>query len=186
MLEIEQIFIKILNMSLNASFVVIAVLFLRLLFKKLPKKYSYVLWLIVFLRFLWPFTLESMVSLIPITSEPITQERLTDVTSKVRSERPIDSSTVTKQVDTYNSSYKDAQSNTIAYVDVDISNTPNYVEIASLIWLGIGLLLFTVSVVRLIKLKMKLSTATLINEQYDRVYETDQIISPFIIGIIKP
>lgn len=195
MLEIEQIFIKILNMSLNASFVIIAVLFLRLLFKKLPKKYSYVLWLIVFLRFLWPFTFESMVSLIPITSEPITQERLTDVTAKVRSERPIYSSTVTKQVDTYNTSYNDAQSKVIAPVDVDISsstnyvdisNTPNYVEVASIIWLGIGLLLITVSVVRLIKLNMKLNTATLINEQYDRVYETDQISSPFIIGIIRP
>lgn len=186
MLEIEQIFIKILNMSLNASFVIIAVLFLRLLFKKLPKKYSYVLWLIVFLRFLWPFTLESVVSLLPVTSEPITHERLTDITSKVLNDRPIDSTAVTKQANTHNTSYNDAQSKVIAPVDVDISSSLNYVEVASIIWLGIGLLLITVSVVRLIKLNMKLNTATLINEQYDRVYETDQISSPFIIGIIRP
>lgn len=60
-----HIFPTILNMTLSASCAGIVVLLLRALLKKVPAGYFYALWLMVFLRFLCPFSLESALSLIP-------------------------------------------------------------------------------------------------------------------------
>ena len=46
----EKVFLSILNMSLTAGIIVIAVLIIRLFLKKLPKKYSYFMWSVVGFR----------------------------------------------------------------------------------------------------------------------------------------
>lgn len=184
MTEIEQIFVKILNMSLNAGLVVVVILFLRHFFKKIPKKYSYLLWIIVFLRFLWPFTVESVVSLLPAKSDPITYEKLANVmpyTEPAKSANRIE----IENMDNINTPNFDEGNGTIIN-HVYPTNRPNYVLIASLIWVIIGLLLLSVSIIKLGKLLMKLRTATLAGKPNERIYETDQISSPFIIGIIHP
>lgn len=60
-----EIFIKLINLSLSASWLVLAVLLLRLCLKKTPKWITCVLWGIVALRLVMPFTFESSLSLIP-------------------------------------------------------------------------------------------------------------------------
>jgi len=64
-------FIGILNMSISASFVTLIVIFIRLLIKNAPKKYAYMLWVVVFFRFIVPFTIQMPVSVVPIVSQPI-------------------------------------------------------------------------------------------------------------------
>lgn len=59
----EMLFLKILNMSLTASYVIIAVLLIRLLLKRAPKKYSYLLWAIVLFRLVCPVSISSELSL---------------------------------------------------------------------------------------------------------------------------
>ena len=61
----SQLFIKIVNMSISAGWIVLAVLFLGVLLKKAPKWVKPLLWGIVGLRLLLPFPLQSIVSLIP-------------------------------------------------------------------------------------------------------------------------
>ena len=61
----SHLFIKIVNMSISAGWIVLAVLFLRVLLKKAPKWVKPLLWGIVGLRLLLPFPLQSIVSLIP-------------------------------------------------------------------------------------------------------------------------
>ena len=61
------IFIKLLNMSISASWIVLAVLILRLLLKKAPKWIMVALWGVVALRLVLPFSIESAFSLIPST-----------------------------------------------------------------------------------------------------------------------
>ncbi len=62
----EALFLKILNMSISATFLVVAVLFLRLLFKKrVPKWINVLLWGIVAVRLVVPFSVESRFSLMP-------------------------------------------------------------------------------------------------------------------------
>jgi len=61
----SEFFLKIVNMSISASWIVLAVLLLRLLLKKAPKWITVLLWGIVAVRLICPFTIESVMSLIP-------------------------------------------------------------------------------------------------------------------------
>lgn len=61
----EQLFMMVLNMSITASYVIVIVIAARLLMRKQPKIYSYLLWAVVFLRLVCPYSIESMYSLIP-------------------------------------------------------------------------------------------------------------------------
>ena len=63
----DMLFIKVLNMSISASWLVLAVLVLRLVLKKAPKWVSVLLWGFVAIRLLLPVSLESVFSLIPNT-----------------------------------------------------------------------------------------------------------------------
>ena len=65
-------FLSIVNMSISASWIVLAVLLLRLLLKKAPKWITVLLWGIVAIRLICPFSIESVMSLIP-SAETITK-----------------------------------------------------------------------------------------------------------------
>lgn len=60
-----DLFLAVLNMSISAAWVLLAVLILRLIFKKAPKRITVLLWCIVGLRLIMPFSVESIFSLIP-------------------------------------------------------------------------------------------------------------------------
>ncbi len=64
----SEIFIKILNMSITASYIVLAILLLRLAFRKAPKWIMCLMWSFVALRLIFPFSIESSFSLIPSAS----------------------------------------------------------------------------------------------------------------------
>ena len=59
----EAVFSKFLDMSLTAAYVIVAILLIRLLLKKAPKKYSYALWLVAAFRLICPVSIESAFSL---------------------------------------------------------------------------------------------------------------------------
>ncbi len=71
----SDIFIKILNMSITASWVVLAVLLLRLIFKKAPKWIMCAMWGLVAIRLVCPFSFESRLSIIP-SAEPIQSDAI--------------------------------------------------------------------------------------------------------------
>ena len=62
-----ELFLNIVNMSVSAGWIVLAVMILRLLLKKAPKWTSVLLWGIVAFRLICPFSIESALSLIPST-----------------------------------------------------------------------------------------------------------------------
>ena len=61
----NELFLKIINMSISASWLVLAVLILRFVLKKAPKWINVLLWGIVAIRLICPFSFESALSLIP-------------------------------------------------------------------------------------------------------------------------
>ena len=61
----SEVFLKIVNMSVSASWIVLAILLLRLLLKKAPKWITVLLWGVVAIRLICPFSIESVMSLIP-------------------------------------------------------------------------------------------------------------------------
>lgn len=62
---LEQVFLKVMDMSLAASMVIVIVFIIRFFLKRFPKYISYMLWSVVLFRLLCPAALESEVSLIP-------------------------------------------------------------------------------------------------------------------------
>ena len=74
----EAVFLKLVNMSITASYLVLAVIALRLVFRKAPKWIFCVLWGMVALRLICPFSLESVLSLIPAAPMAHIRERRKD------------------------------------------------------------------------------------------------------------
>ena len=60
---VEPAFLQLFNMSITASYVILAVLLVRLLFRRLPKRYSYALWAVVAFRLLCPVSIGSFLSI---------------------------------------------------------------------------------------------------------------------------
>ena len=71
----QAVFLKLLNMSITASWLVLAVIVLRLVFKKAPKSFRVILWALVGIRLICPFSVESVFSLIP-SAETVPVENL--------------------------------------------------------------------------------------------------------------
>ena len=69
----DAIFLKIVNMSIAASWLILAVILLRVVLKKAPKWINVFLWALVAVRLLCPLFFESSLSLVP-NAEPIPQE----------------------------------------------------------------------------------------------------------------
>ncbi len=67
MILLQEIFLKVFNMSLTASIAILAVMLLRLLIHKAPKQYSYLLWGIVLFRLLCPISFQAPFSLLNFT-----------------------------------------------------------------------------------------------------------------------
>ena len=81
----NQVMITLLNMSMTAGLSALLVLALRLLYKRLPKRFSCVLWLVVLFRFLCPFSLQSAYSLLPFYSNPLEQRIVYEATPSIDS-----------------------------------------------------------------------------------------------------
>ena len=92
----SELFLKIVNMSISASWVVIAVLTLRFCLKKAPKWVNVLLWGIVAARMVFPFSIESVLSLIP-SAETISPTIIMEQTHSVQTGVP-DVNHVFKQV----------------------------------------------------------------------------------------
>lgn len=61
----ERIFLHLVNMSITAGWLILAVLLVRCIFNKLPKIFRCVLWALVALRLVCPWSIESDMSIIP-------------------------------------------------------------------------------------------------------------------------
>ena len=65
----NEFFLEFLNMSLKASYVILAVIIVRFLMKKAPKKYSYALWAVAAFRLVCPVSFQSVISLFALKIE---------------------------------------------------------------------------------------------------------------------
>lgn len=165
-----QVFLSVLNMSLTAGYVIIAVILARFFLKKAPKSISYFLWAVVGFRLLFPFSFESVFSLIPFKSAPISSDITTQVTPHIDSGISVLDNTV-------NGVLPDAQ----ATVDVDTMQV--WLTIGTYLWFAGVLAMMLYSIVSMILLKRRLVGAVLIN---DNIYQANNIRTPFVLGIFHP
>lgn len=168
----SEFFLTIVNMSISASWIVLAVLILRLLLKKAPKWITVLLWGIVAVRLICPFTIESVMSLIP-SAETISPEIMMDATPEINSGIPILNNTINPVIGESFSPDPATSANPLQIL----------IPVLSVVWLvGIaGMLLYTV--ISYLKVKRKIGTAVLLR---DNVFQSENVVSPFVLGIVKP
>ena len=169
----SDLFLKIVNMSISASWLVVAVLILRLVLKKAPKWVYVLLWGIVAVRLICPLSFESTLSLIPSAETfPLDIEMAAKPT--IDSGVPAINSVVNPVL----SSFAPPQ-----HVLTSANPLQIWIPILNIIWLiGVGsLLLYTaVSYWRLCR---KVDTAV---RYKDNIFQSEHVSSPFVLGLIKP
>ena len=167
------VFLKLLNLSISASWLVLAVLVLRLGSKRSPKWMNVLLWGIVALRLVLPFSIESALSLIP-SAETVSPAAVQFAPAP----------TITSGVSVIDNAVNPSLSEHFAAVP-GMSVNPLYVwtEIAGWVWLiGLGAMLLYM-LVSYFRLRRRVSVSLPIQEN---IYLCDAISSPFILGIVKP
>ncbi|MEC0091969.1 M56 family metallopeptidase [Paenibacillus macquariensis] len=175
-----DLFLIILNMSITASYVTLAVIMARFLLRCAPKIFSYILWSAVLIRLVIPVSFTTNFSLLRFV-QPHVQAGTGLMEFVPRDigmlKYPIVDAGVSKISHLINSSLPGAT--TIA----SVNPMQIILWLGSIIWItGVAILLLY-SIISYLKILTKVRTATLVK---DHVYETDQISTPFVCGFLKP
>lgn len=160
-------FLEILNISITAGWAVLAVIAVRLLFRKAPKWLTCALWGIVALRLVMPFSIESIFSLIPST-QTVNPSAIYNGSFELNTGFPSIDYNV-------NAVYGNADFDTGAGVEI--------ASIAALIWLVGAVIMASYAFISFMRLKSKLRTAT---KKEENIYQSEAVSSPFVLGIFKP
>lgn len=180
MINLQGMFITILNMSITASYVAICLILVRIILRKAPKIFSYALWSVVLFRLICPltfftdFSFFGLLNMNSLNNGGLLEYVPNDIGF-------IQTPTVQSGIDNLDSAVNTylPQATPIA----SANPMQIWLDLLSFIWIaGIVILLFY-SILSYIKIKRKLLTATLVN---DNVYESDRIGTAFVCGFIHP
>lgn len=172
-----EIFLKLLNLSITASWLILAVLCIRLLFRKIPKWITCLLWGVVAIRLIFPFSIESAFSLQP-SAEPIRTSTM--VEGELIPYVPFVDSNIGVVENTVNPLLAEA----FAYQETEsVAPLQVFIGIAGSVWLSGMVVLLIFALVSMIKLRLRVREAVRYKEN---IYICDAVKSPFILGIIKP
>ncbi|SHH86567.1 DUF5301 domain-containing protein [Clostridium magnum] len=177
-LFLKSLFNDVINMSITASYVIFFVLTARLFFKKVPKIFSYCLWVAVIFRLVCPFSFSSTFSLLHMIDSD--SSKITYIPSNIgiMTEHQV------------NTGMYESSSAATTSLPTSISNaysSINSIDIALLIFswiwaLGV-ILLILYSIIFYLILKHRLHTAIIIKEN---IFKSEYISSPFVLGFIRP
>ncbi len=178
----EKLFYTVLKMSVTGSWVILAVLLLRLLLRKAPKKYSYALWIAAAFRLLCPVSFQSALSLFNLrlgtTASPVV-----DLPAVTAAEYNFVRPQITTGVPAMNA----VVSGSFTAPEPTVVNSANPEQI----FLFIGMVLWCAGVAAMaiyavaswLRLRMRMRDAVILK---DGVWQTDKVASPFLLGLFRP
>ena len=168
----SELFLKIVNMSISASWVVIAVLTLRFCLKKAPKWVNVLLWGIVAVRMVFPFSIESVLSLIP-SAETISPSIMMEHSPSVQTGVPALNHVINPVISGSFTPAPGASANPLQI----------WIPVLAGIWLFGIAALFLYSAVSYWRLRRKVCEAVILR---GNIYQSEKVCSPFVLGIIRP
>jgi len=168
----SELFLKIVNMSISASWVVVAVLALRFCLKKAPKWVNVLLWGIVAARMVFPFSIESVLSLIP-SAETISPTIMMEQSPSVQTGVPALNHVINPVISGSFTPAPGASANPLQI----------WIPVLTGIWLFGIAALFLYSAVSYCRLRRKVCEAVILR---DNIYQSENVCSPFVLGIIRP
>ena len=168
----NELFLKIINMSISASWLVLAVLILRFVLKKAPKWINVLLWGIVAIRLICPFSFESTLSLIP-SAETIPLNIGMDTTPTINSGISAINNAVNPIISHSNTPMAGASVNLLQIT----------IGIYEYIWIFGMIALALYTAISYWRLRRKVDTAV---RYKDNIFQSENVSFPFVLGIIKP
>ena len=170
----DLLFPTLLNMSLTGSIVILAVLVIRFFLRRAPKKWSYLLWLVVAFRLVCPVSFSAPVSLMGAVSAPVTGEGVIEYVPRaaVQPQAPAVS-----------------QLTPVPDAAAPVPEPPSAaapfspMNVLSVLWPVGAAILLIYGAVTYLRLRRRLSCAILLQ---DRVWQSDRVQSPFILGLFRP
>ncbi|MDO5399438.1 MAG: M56 family metallopeptidase [Eubacteriales bacterium] len=163
-----DLFFRVLNLSISASYLVLAVAGLRLVLKKAPRWVWPLLWGLVALRLLVPVSIESRMSMVPDPA-PVSRAAVAAYAPPVTVKAAAD-----RQVNAANASQNRP---------VEVRTEPAADDILAMVWLAgaAGMALYTAG--SYASLRRRVGRA----RQVERgIFESQNVASPFVLGLVRP
>lgn len=168
----EPIFLKILNMSITATWLALAVIVLRLLLKKAPKFLTVILWGFVAVRLCFPFSIESIFSLIP-SAEPIPESIFFSQAPEVQSGVPPIDNAVNNLL-----------SGLLATIPEESVNPMQAILFAAcVVWAAGIVAMLGYTLFSFLQIRKKVRESVRLKEN---IWICDSVDTPFILGIFDP
>lgn len=170
----SDIFLKLLNLNLTASWLIVAVIIFRLIARKTPKWIICLLWGIVAIRLICPFSIESSFSVIP-SDEIISKSILSELHNKLN---------ITAGVETVDANANAQLGDTYQGRTNEVYDNRNILlSELGVIWICGAWVLLIVSIIKNLRLRQHLKEAVLL---YENIYLCDYVHAPFIFGFFRP
>ena len=168
----SEAFLRIVNRSIAASWLILTVLALRLILKRAPKWVNVLLWGIVTLRLLLPFSIRSALSLIP-SAETVSPEIMMDAAP-----------TIDTGVAVINNAVNPVITQSFAPAPVASANPLQIlIPLLAVVWLTGALGLLAYAAVSYWRLRRRVGTAVLLR---DNIFQSELVGSPFVLGAVRP
>ncbi len=183
-MSMETLFLKVVNMSITAAYIIPAVILVRFLLRRAPKKYSYLLWSVVLFRLICPVSFSAIFS--------IFQRKPFDMTTAQRSGGAalnfipadigyMEAPSVTVGIPTMNSIISESLPATAPYASFNPLQI--WILLGTSLWCTGFAVLLVCSIISYVRLKRSMATAVRLD---GNVFESDKIRSPFILGLVNP
>lgn len=168
----SSLFLKIVNMSIAASWLILVVILLRVVLNKAPKWINVLLWGIVVFRLICPFSFESALSLIP-SAETISPEIMMDWTPEI-----------TTGVSSIDKVVNPIITDTFTPEPIVSANPLQLlIPVLAIVW-AIGIVAMLVyAAVSYLRLQKKVGASFFVG---DNIWICDDIQTPFILGVFRP
>ena len=163
-----SVFLRLLNMSISAGWLVLSILLLRLLLRRAPKWIRCLLWGVTALRLVIPISLPSYFSLLP-SAQVIPQDIVTSQTPAIYSGIQSVDRAVNPMLTQQLIQGQDLRGEVL--------------QVASFVWLVGMTLMLLYSAVSYLYLRRQVRVSVL---QQDNVYLCDNVDQPFLLGLFRP
>jgi len=167
---VDNIFLTVLNMSLTGAFVIAAICIARLPLKKAPKIISYCLWAVAGFRLVFPFSIESILSLMPFNAAPIPMDIAMQLVPRIDSGIPFMNNAVSGVLPA-------------PIIGDSVNPLQVWTAIGAYAWIVGAVIMVLYGVVSYFILKQKMRGAV---HTEANIYEADNIKSPFVLGVFNP
>lgn len=194
--DLSQIFLTFLYKNMTVSVVIIAVLLARFLLRKMPKKYSYILWSIVGIRMIFDLPFATNISVFNLfrgfAKHTSTVEAMLAGSHRTNLQGSTD---LLNKTDTTGAAAAHASRSTaVEAMTHTLTTSQTVLGILGLLWLIVVALFVAYGIYSYVKCRLLVRTAVIARDitpdshkkkNNVSVWECDRIPSPFVLGIIR-